>query len=147
MRKAMTKVALGFALVVSSPALAADPLRELVPLRDVFGTPGQSPGWDVAGIRCAGLIYAQESWRQDNGGSGPSKKLLDAAADGLELSVYHRTGLGQSLTTATISVEDDFHVVYALYMDRFTANDKRGHPWSGDSLLRGDQGYCKVALQ
>jgi len=90
------------------PAMA-DPLQSLEPLLTIFGTHGKSPGWDVASIRCA-----QESWRQDHDGSGPSKKLLDDAANGLELSVQHRIGLGQSLTDAALSVEDDFHRVYAL---------------------------------
>ena len=128
------------------PALA-DPLRTLEPLMEVFAADGDSPGWDVAGIRCAGLLYAQESWRQDHGGSGPGRKLLASAATGLEQAVQHRVGLGKSLTKATLSVEDDLHRVHALYLARFKANDANGHPWSGDSLVKGDLGYCKAALR
>lgn len=127
------------------PALA-EPLHKLDPLIEVFAAGGDSPGWDVAGIRCAGLIYAQESWRQEHGGTGPGKKLLDAAATGLEQAVQNRVGLGKSLTKATLSVEDDFHRVHKLYLERFKENDRTGHPWQGDPDLRGDRNYCRAAL-
>lgn len=138
-------VALVLALA-PSPTLA-DPLRELKPLLEVFAADGDSPGWDVAGIRCAGLFYAQESWRQEHGGSGPGKKLLASAATGLEQAVQHRVALGKSLTKATLSVEDDLHRVHALYLARFAKNDVNGHPWNEDALMKGDQSYCKAALR
>ncbi len=128
-------------------AFSADPLRELMPLLEVFAANGASPGWDVAAIRCAGLIYAQDTWKQQHGGTGPTRKRLTRAATGLEQATQHRVGLGQDLTNATLSVETDFRHVYDLYLLRFAENDAKGHPWGGDALLQGDQGYCKAALR
>jgi hypothetical protein len=132
---------------MTNPALAADPLRGLVPLLEVFSTTSDSPGYDVVGIRCAGLLYAQDTWRQNHGGMGPGQKLLASAATGLELATQHRIGLGHDLTQATLSVEADFRRVYELYLARFATNDATGHPWSNDPLLRGDQSYCKGVLR
>jgi hypothetical protein len=141
---------LAFAFILTAlplPALAADPLKELVPLLTVFAADAVSPGWDVAGIRCAGIFYAQDNWTQQHGGNGPTKALLDAAATGLELATQHRIGQGQSLSAATLSVDKDVQVVIALYLDRFARNEASGHPWNGDPDLRGDQTYCKAALR
>ena len=128
-------------------AIAADPLRELVPLLQVFAADGDSPGYDVVGVRCAGLLYAKDSWRQNYGGEGPTKRLLSDAAIALEVATQHRVGLGQDLTKATLSVEADFRRVFDLYLSRFATNDATGHPWSDDPLVKGDQSYCTAALR
>jgi len=138
---------LALALILCPMPVAADPPQTLEPLLEVFSATHDSPGYDVVGVRCAGLLYAQETWRQSHGGKGPGKKLLDAAATGLEQAVQHRVGKGKSLTRATISVEDDFHLVHALYLARFQANAKSGHPWNDDPDLHGDLGYCRIALR
>jgi hypothetical protein len=140
------KHVIALALIFAPLPVLADPLHELEPLLEVFDARKESPGWDVAGIRCAGLLYAQESWRQDHNGSGPGKNILAEAAIGLEQSVQHRVNKGQSLTKATLSVDEDLHRVFDLYTARFKKNDANGHPWNGDSLLRGDLGYCRAAL-
>lgn len=134
------------ALILAPLAAQADPLRDLEPLLEVFSATQESPGWDVAGIRCAGLIYAQDYWHGEHGDPGPSQRLLGKAATGLEQAVQHRVGLGQDLTKATLSVEEDLHRVFQLYLDRFTEAAKSGHPWSGDRLVQGDLTYCKAAL-
>jgi hypothetical protein len=127
------------------PALA-DPLQQLDPLLEVFAADGDTPGYDVVGVRCAGLIYAMDTWSKDHGGAGPAEYLLSEAATALEVATKSRVGLGQDLTRATLSVEADFHRVHGLYLARFAANDASGHPWSDDPLLKGDQTYCKAAL-
>jgi hypothetical protein len=135
------------ALILCPLPAMADPLQTLEPLLEVFSATHDSPGWDVAGIRCAGLLYAQDSWKQQHGGAGPTKRVLAKAATGLEQATQHRIGLGQDLTKATLSVEADFRRIYELYLARFTANEATGHPWSDDPLLRGDQSYCEAALR
>jgi hypothetical protein len=145
MRQILASQILAALILCPLPAMA-DPLQTLDPLLEVFSATHDTPGWDVAGIRCAGLFYAQESWRQEHGGSGPGKKTLAKAATGLEQAVQHRVNEGKSLTRATLSVEEDLHRVHALYLARFAANDVVGHPWTGDAVVKGDLGYCKAAL-
>lgn len=140
------KHVIALAVILAPLPAVADPLKTLEPLIEVFGAEHDTPGWDVAGIRCAGLLYAQDKWRQTHGGTGPKRKLLDQAAIGLEQAVQHRVGLGQDLTKATLSVDADFHRVFDLYLARFGKNDAGGHPWTGDPDLRGDLTYCKAAL-
>lgn len=140
------RILLALSLALAPLPAVADPLHALEPLLEVFSATHDTPGWDVAGIRCAGLLYAQDHWQQEHGGLGPSRKLLSRAATGLEQAVQHRVGLGQDLTKATLSVEEDLHRVFRLYVERFTENAKSGHPWSGDRLVKGDLGYCKAAL-
>jgi hypothetical protein len=137
---------LTLALILCPLPAMADPLQTLEPLLEVFSATHDSPGYDVVGIRCAGLIYAQDSWHQQHGGAGPTKHLLSEAATALDVSTQHRVGLGQDLTTATLSIEADFRRVYDLYLARFATNAKSGHPWSDDPLLKGDQSYCNAAL-
>ena len=137
---------LTLALILCPLPAMADPLQTLEPLLEVFSATHDSPGYDVVGVRCAGLFYAQDSWRQKHGGAGPTKALLAKAATGLELATQHRVGLGQDLTTATLSVEADFRRVYDLYLARFAKNAESVPPWSDDALLKGDQSYCKAAL-
>jgi len=138
---------LALALILCPLPAAADPLQTLEPLLEVFSATHDSPGYDIVGVRCAGLLYAQDTWSKEHGGAGPTKQVLADAATGLELATQHRVGLGQDLTKATLSVEADLRRVYDLYLARFAANEKNGHPWSDDPLLRGDQGYCSIALR
>jgi hypothetical protein len=137
---------LTLAMILCPLPAAADPLQTLDPLLKVFAADGDTPGYDVVGVRCAGLIYAQDTWRKDHGGAGPTKHLLAEVATALEVATQHRVGLGQVLTTATLSIEADFRRVYDLYLARFATNAKSGHPWSDDPLLKGDQSYCNAAL-
>lgn len=140
------KHAIALALILAPLPGLADPLKTLEPLIEVFGAEHETPGWDVAGIRCAGLIYAQDVWRDKHGGNGPSRRLMARVPVALDQAVYHRVGLGQDLTKATLSVEADLQRVLGLYTERFEANAKTGHPWTGDPDLRGDLNYCKAAL-
>lgn len=140
------KHAIALALILAPLPAFADPLTELEPLIEVFGAEHDTPGWDVAGIRCAGMLYAQDYWREEHGGSGPSQRMLEAAATGLDQAVQHRVGLGQDLTKATLSVDADVKQVFRLYVARFEANAKTGHPWKDDPDLKGDGNYCKAAL-
>lgn len=138
------RILLALILALAPLPVRADPLRSLQPLIEVFAADGDTPGWDVAGIRCAGLFYAQESWRRKHGGQGPKRRFLDGAAIGLERSVQYRVNLGQSLTKATLSVEDDLTRVIKLYTQRFNDNARAGHPWQGDPDLKGDKDYCEL---
>ena len=140
------KHAIALALILAPLPVLADPLTELEPLIEVFGAEHDTPGWDVAGIRCAGMLYAQDYWREEHGGSGPNQRMLAAAATGLDQAVQHRVGLGQDLTKATLSVDADVKQVFRLYVARFEANAKTGHPWKDDPDLKGDGNYCMHAL-
>ncbi|MBL9052530.1 MAG: hypothetical protein JNN02_02265 [Tabrizicola sp.] len=140
------KHVIALALILAPLPALADPLKTLEPLIKVFGAEHDTPGWDVAGIRCAGFFYAQDVWRDAHGGNGPTRRQLEKVPLALDQAVYHRVGLGQDLTTATISVEADLQRVVGLYAERFAANAKTGHPWNDDPDLQGDRNYCKAAL-
>jgi len=127
------------------PVLGQDDYRRLVPLLDIFNPANDTPGYDVVGIRCAGVWYAQEEWTQTHGGRGATRAQLSAGAHVLELAVQHRIGEGRSLTEATLTVEADVLAVIDLYLARFAQNATGGHPWRSDPLVGGDLTYCEIA--
>jgi hypothetical protein len=124
---------------------AQDPLQTLVPLMEVFTADGDTPGFDVVGIRCAGLYYAQQTWRQQNGGNGPTRAQLEVGEISLRRTVQHRINAGMDIVSADQSTEADLRRVMDLYLARFAQNAASGHPWRNDSTLGGDLDYCSFA--
>lgn len=133
-------------LTAAPPALADPALDSLVPLIEVYGPGGASPGFDVAGIRCGGLYAAQEDWASRHRGiRGPSAAERQDIEDHLTRAEIHRREQGLSVTAAYETTLTDVQRVIGLYQDRFAANAQAGgHPWTNDPLLAGDAAYCAI---
>ena len=121
-------------------------LRSLVPLVEVFAAGQPIPGYDVAGLRCAGLRLAQDDWTRRNPGvAGPTATEMAEVDLMLQASENHRLSEGGELGRVHVSLERDARRVWRLYLRRFDANlRKAGHPWQGDPLVTGDTGFCKA---
>lgn len=132
------------AALSTSPAAAQDPLRHLLPLLEVYDARKPSPGYDVAGIRCAGLFVAQDDWAHRHGMRGPSRAELASVEELLTRAEQFRRNAGFDLVAAQESTRTDVMRVVGLYQERFSRNAKAGHPWSGDRLIKGDAQYCDI---
>jgi hypothetical protein len=130
-------------------AQAEDGLKSLVPLIELYAQDAKPKlGFDVAGIRCAGLYAAQADWAETHGLRGPTQKQRKDIELHLTRAEIYRKEAGQSVARAYESTRNDVLRVMDLYSDRFAKRAASGaHPWSGDSLLRGDLAYCKVLGQ
>jgi hypothetical protein len=136
-------------VVTGSPQLArAEPghpaLRKLVPLLEVFAAGKPVPGYDVAGLRCAGLLLAQYDWAERHPGvSSPSRDEMRQADLMLEASEQQRLNDGLDLVQAHVTVEREARRVWQLYQRQFARNDRQGrHPWQDDPLILGDSRFC-----
>lgn len=139
-------LAFGLALATATGAAADPALEKLVPLLEVYDARKASPGFDVAGIRCAGLFAAQSEWARKNPGAGrPSKARMQDVEDNLTRAEVHRRKNGQDIVQAQESTKADVLRVIGLYTARFRSNTSGGgHPWQADGLIRGDTGYCDI---
>lgn len=120
-------------------------LVDLIPLVEVYDARrGQAPGFDVAGIRCAALVQAQDAVaRRFTNLPGPDAAALRAARENLAAAEADRQQRGQSRARATASTRADGQRVQALYVAHFEGNLGRGlHPWRGDPLIDRDTTYC-----
>jgi hypothetical protein len=138
-------VAVAFIALAPVPATAQThpALLSLIPLIEVYGPSGApAPGFDVAGLRCAGLFYAQQAWRRDHGGAGPSRAELAASEVHLTRTQVYREAAGLSPVEAVRTTEADALRVIDLYRERFAANAANGPAWRDDPLIRGDTAYC-----
>ena len=137
---------LALALTLPGGAWAKDGLSSLVPLVEVYAVDAKvTPGFDVAGIRCAALYSAQALWAQDHGGRGPGRKAMQDVELHLTRAELFRREQGESVTAAHDSTLADVQAVMALYAQRFGQNAGAGrHPWLGDGLIRSDLSYCRL---
>jgi hypothetical protein len=146
--RALSRLILALPLTAAPAAAQPTPhpaLVELIPLVEVYDARrNQAPGFDVAGIRCAALVQAQDSVaRRFTNLPGPDARALRAARANLSAAEVDRQQRGQSRTRATASTRADGQRVQALYVTRFEQNLARGvHPWRGDSLIERDTIYC-----
>jgi hypothetical protein len=139
-----------FALLASAGvAEARDGLKELVPLIELYAENANPKlGFDIAGIRCAGLYAAQADWAATHGLSGPTRKERKDIELHLTRAELYRQNAGQSVSRAYETTRRDVLQVMALYTDRFAERAAKGeHPWTGDPLLRGDLAYCGILGQ
>ncbi|MCL4189549.1 MAG: hypothetical protein KJZ85_18265 [Rhodobacteraceae bacterium] len=144
---AAAALAAALALAVPGPAAATDAaLLALVPLVEVYAAGRSSPGFDVAGIRCAGLFAAQHDWsRRHPGISPPSPARLADIDTHLTAARIHREGQGMAIAAAHSSVQQDARRVLGLYQAHFAGRQEAaGHPWDGDRLVRTDSSYCDL---
>lgn len=122
-------------------------LQDLVPLVEVYGAANaNTPEFDVAGIRCAGLFAAQETWAQTHGGAGmPSRTRIRDINLNLDRAQITRQGQGLDLSRAHGSVQEDIYRVTALYAARFRSRSSGdGLPWQGDGVITSDTAYCDI---
>lgn len=136
-------------VVAGAPQLAgAEPghpaLRKLVPLLEVFAAGKPVPGYDVAGLRCAGLLLAQYDWAQRHSEvPAPSQAQMRQADLMLEASEQQRLNDGLDLVQAHVTIEREAKRVWQLYQRHFARNDRQGrHPWQDDPLILGDSRFC-----
>lgn len=134
--------ALILSLAIAPPLAAQEGLDTLVPLIEVYGPGGASPGFDVAGIRCAGLYGAQERWGRRDRSARPTAAQMQAFQSNLDSAQQARINAGTGPATARDSVEEDVFRVMDLYEQVFADNDRRGRLWNDGPLLRGDMAYC-----
>ena len=139
-------LAFGLVLVCAAP-LRAEPghpaLRSLIPLTEVYARGADIPGFDVAGVRCAGLMLAQFDWAARNPGvSGPTEAEMARVDLLFEASEQQRLNEGMELGRAHVSIEREARRVWRLYERRFAENATAGHPWAEDVLIAGDQRVC-----
>jgi hypothetical protein len=129
---------------VALPALADEPaLSRLIPLLEVYDADKPSPGFDVAGIRCAGLYAAQQDWSEKHGGSRPSRAQLADVEHNLTLAEQHRRNAGIPIPDARERTGKDVLRIVRLYTQRF-ASTGGDPPWRGDPLVEGDMTYCDL---
>lgn len=146
-RAAAAALAATLAAAAAGPAGATDPaLLGLIPLVEVYAAGQPSPGFDVAGIRCAGLYAARHDWaRRHPGVRAPSPAQLADIDSHLTAARLHREGQGMSMTAAHTSVQEDARRVVGLYQAHFAGRQEAaGHPWDGDALVHGDGAYCDL---
>ncbi len=146
-----------FALVVtallSSHAVKAEPnhpaLRQLLPLTDLYAKGQKAPPYDVAGLRCGGLLLAQFDWSARNPEvSGPDPAEMAKVDRLFEASEQQRLNEGMALDRAHVSIEREAKRARRLYERRFAANAKGGgHPWLNDPLIKGDTQVCAALLR
>jgi hypothetical protein len=119
-------------------------LRALVPLQEVFAADRKTPAYDVAGLRCAGLLLAKHDWAMRHSGvAAPTDAEMAEADLMLEASEQQRLNDGMDLVRAHVSIERDARRVWRLYERQFARNDrKNGHPWQDDPLIIGDSRFC-----
>lgn len=143
-----TACILAFLTSINSVA-AEDGLRELIPLIELYSKDTNPPlGFDIAGIRCAGLYAAQADWASVHGLRGPTQKQRKDIELFLRLAEIHRKDTGQSIARAHESTRVDVLQVMQLYTDRFAERAASGaHPWSGDTLVGNDLFYCRLLGQ
>ena len=143
--------ALLLALLVPAPGLAQgtphEGLTRLIPLTDIYqALPGaRTPGFDVAGIRCAAMVQAQDAWARQTPGfpAVPAPDLRQADDNLTAAQVDRRQRLRMGPAAATASTRADAERVKALYLARFERNRAAGrHPWQGDPLITRDTTYC-----
>jgi hypothetical protein len=119
-------------------------LRKLVPLLEVFAAGKPVPGYDVAGLRCAGLLLAQYDWAERHPGvAAPSRDEMRQADLMLEASEQQRLNDGLDLVQAHVTVEREAKRVWKLYQRQFARNEGQGRPpWQDDPLILGDSRFC-----
>lgn len=139
-------IPLGCLLALAGPAGAQThaALTRLTPLPEVYATARPTPEFDVAGIRCAALVLAQDDWARARGGERrASARAMRDAQHNLTASEITRRNRGQSYAAAMTSTRDDARRVHALYIARFAQNaEGAGHPWRGDPVITADTTYC-----
>lgn len=124
--------------------VAADPFRDPIPLIEIFGAES-IPGFDVAGIRCAALVVAQDEWVKANrSGQRPARAQMQAVELNLTLAEQHRLNAGADIVAAQETTRADVLAAIDMYTARFAANAGRGHPWRDDLMVRGDTAYCDL---
>jgi hypothetical protein len=140
---------LALTLSLAGTAAARDGLSALVPLVEIYAAGAKDqPGFDVAGIRCAGLYTAQADWARKHGLRGPSRKALKDVETHLTRAEIYRQEQGMSVPDAYKTTLDDVQTVIGLYTRLFAKRSKIGqHPWEGDRLIHGDSAYCKLLGQ
>jgi hypothetical protein len=146
-RHAAAALAAALALAGPGPAAATDPaLLGLVPLVEVYVVGRPPPGFDVGGIRCAGLFAAQHDWSRRHPGIRPPGPARLADIDNhLTAARIHRQGQGMGIAAAQVSVQQDARRVLGLYQAHFAGRQEAaGHPWDGDRLVQTDTSYCDL---
>ncbi len=132
------------ACLAPAAALAQDPFREPLPLVEIFGA-GSDTGFDLAGIRCAALVVAQEEWVKAHGtGQRPTRAQMQSVELNLTLAEQHRLNAGVDIVAAQETTRADVLAAMAMYTSRFAANAGSGHPWRGDRMVGGDAAYCDI---
>lgn len=134
-----------FCLPIAAMAEPDHPaLRRLFPLLEVFAAGKAAPGYDVAGLRCAGLLLAQNDWAARHPGvTPPEDRDMQQADLMLEASEQERLNNGMDLAKAHVSIEREARRVWRLYERHFASNARQGrHPWQDDPLIIGDSRFC-----
>ena len=146
-------IAVILAAVLTSSAAKAEPdhpaLRQLLPLAEIYAKGQKAPPYDVAGLRCGGLLLAQFDWSARNPDvSGPDPAEMAKVDSLFEASEQQRLNEGMALDRAHVSIEREAKRVWRLYERRFAANAKGGgHPWLDDPLINGDTQVCAALLR
>ena len=107
------------------------------------------PPYDVAGLRCGGLLLAQFDWAARNPRvDGPDDADMASVDRLFEASEQQRLNEGMALDRAHVSIEREAKRIWRLYERRFAANAKAGgHPWLNDPLITGDAQVCAALLR
>ena len=146
-------VAVILAAILASQAAKAEPnhpaLRQLLPLAEIYAKGQATPPYDVAGLRCGGLLLAQFDWSARNPEvTGPDQAAMAKVDSLFEASERQRLNDGMELGRAHVSIEREAKRVWRLYERRFAANAKGGgHPWLNDPLISGDAQVCAALLR
>lgn len=141
------------AAVLAAPVAKAEPnhpaLRQLLPLAEIYAKGQKAPPYDVAALRCGGLLLAQLDWSEKNQGvTGPDPADMAKVDRLFEAAEQQRLNEGMELARTHVSIEREAKRVWRLYAQRFAANAKGGgHPWSDDPLIKGDGQFCAALLQ
>ena len=118
MRRVFAALAL---IVVAVLAVAQEGLDDLVPLLTLYGRNGSSPAFDVAGIRCAGLVAAQDNWARAHGTGAMPQAAMAQVPSNLDAAEQERLNAGQDIVAANTSVQADMYRVIDLYTARFAS--------------------------
>ena len=139
--------------LLAGPTAWAEPnhpaLRQLLPLTEVYAKGQKAPPYDIAGLRCGGLLLAQYDWSARNPEvTGPDQVAMAKIDSLFEASEQQRLNDGMDLGRAHVSIEREAKRVWRLYERRFAANAKGGgHPWANDPLITGDAQVCAALLE
>ncbi len=140
-------IAIGLSLATAAPGMAQPGLDSLIPLVEIYATVNDpTPGFDVAGIRCAALFTAQKDWADRHREvRGPTRDQIADVELNLTRAEIFRQEQGLGLTGAYQSTLEDVQRLIALYQARFAqVSTTADHPWRNDGLIRSDTSYCEA---